>query len=46
MFKYFGRMVEKLRRIRIGSLDLGPLRPGEFRRLTPHEVARLKKGSA
>mgnify|MGYP001046027943 CR=1 FL=1 len=46
MFKYFGRLVEKLRRVRIGFLELGPLRPGEFRHLTPQEVARLKKGSA
>jgi len=43
MFKHFGFLVEKLKRIRIGSLDLGPLKPGEFRYLTPREVERLKK---
>ena len=28
MFKHFGRLVEKLRRVRIGPLELGPLKPG------------------
>src|ERR1035438_9072554 len=32
MFKHFGLLVEKLKRIRIGPLDLGTLEPGEFRR--------------
>ncbi len=44
MFKHFGRMVEKLRRIRIGQLELGPLKPGEFRHLTPQEVRRFADG--
>jgi 23S rRNA pseudouridine2605 synthase len=43
MFKNFGRLVEKLRRIRIGFLELGALRPGEFRHLKPAEVARFRK---
>jgi len=43
MFKHFGLLVEKLKRVRIGSLELGTLKPGEFRRLTPAEVERLKK---
>jgi 23S rRNA pseudouridine2605 synthase len=43
MFKHFGRLVEKLRRVRIGFLELGPLKPGEFRHLTPAEVARFRK---
>src|SRR5262249_20216439 len=38
MFKNFGRLVEKLRRVRIGFFELGALRPGEFRYLTPAEV--------
>ena len=42
MFKNFGRLVEKLRRVRIGFLELGALRPGEFRQLTPGEVARFR----
>ena len=43
MFKHFGRLVEKLRRVRIGFLELGSLRPGKFRHLTPGEVARFRK---
>jgi 23S rRNA pseudouridine2605 synthase len=43
MFKNFGRLVEKLRRVRIGFLELGPLRPGKFRHLTPAEVRRFRK---
>ncbi len=43
MFKNFGRLVEKLRRVRIGFLELGSLRPGKFRHLTPAEVARFRK---
>ncbi len=43
MFKNFGRLVEKLRRVRIGFLELGALRPGEFRHLKPAEVARFRK---
>jgi 23S rRNA pseudouridine2605 synthase len=43
MFKNFGRLVEKLRRVRIGFLELGALRPGEFRHLSAAEVARFRK---
>jgi len=43
MFKHFGRLVEKLRRVRIGFLELGALRPGEFRHLTPGELVRFRK---
>ena len=43
MFKHFGRLVEKLRRVKIGPIDLGPLKPGEFRHLTMEEVAKLKR---
>jgi 23S rRNA pseudouridine2605 synthase len=43
MFKYFGRLVEKLKRVRIGFLELGPIEPGKFRHLTPAEVARFRK---
>jgi len=43
MFKHFGRLVEKLKRIRIGFLDLGPLKPGEFRYLSHEEVERFRK---
>jgi 23S rRNA pseudouridine2605 synthase len=43
MFKNFGRLVEKLKRVRIGFLELGALDPGKFRHLTPAEVARFRK---
>ncbi len=41
MFRHFGRLVEKLRRVRIGPLELGSLKPSQFRSLTVGEVARL-----
>jgi 23S rRNA pseudouridine2605 synthase len=43
MFKHFGRLVEKLRRVKVGFLELGSLRPGEFRHLAAQEVARFRK---
>jgi len=43
MFKHFGRLVEKLRRVKIGFLELGAMPPGEFSHLTPGEVARFRK---
>jgi 23S rRNA pseudouridine2605 synthase len=43
MFKHFGRLVEKLKRVRIGFLDLGALKPGQFRYLEPVEVERFKR---
>jgi 23S rRNA pseudouridine2605 synthase len=46
MFKHFGRLVEKLRRVKIGPIDLGPLKPGDFRHLTIEEVAKLKRAVA
>jgi 23S rRNA pseudouridine2605 synthase len=46
MFKHFGHLVEKLRRIRIGSVDLGSLKTGEFRYLEPEEVGKLMKMAA
>lgn len=36
-----GHPVEKLKRVRIGPLDLGDLREGHFRQLAPSEVAKL-----
>jgi 23S rRNA pseudouridine2605 synthase len=46
MFKHFGYLVEKLKRIKIGPVELGPLKPGEFRHLTPLEVERLRRAAA
>jgi len=31
MFKHFGRLVEKLKRVKIGPLNLGTLKPGGYR---------------
>jgi 23S rRNA pseudouridine2605 synthase len=43
MFKHCGRLVEKLKRVRIGFLELGPLKPGEFRHLSIEEVERFRR---
>lgn len=43
MFKHFGHLVEKLRRVRIGPVELGPMKPGQFRYLAADEVDRLKR---
>ena len=42
MFKHFGRLVEKLRRVKIGFLELD-VAPGSYRPLTPKEVERFRK---
>jgi len=42
MFKHFGLLVEKLKRVRIGPLELGALKPGEFRHLSEDEIRKLK----
>ena len=42
MFKHFGLLVEKLRRVRIAFLKLD-VAPGEFRHLTPEEVAKFRR---
>ena len=38
-----GREVLELRRVRMGTLRLGELGPGQVRRLTPIEVQRLRE---
>jgi 23S rRNA pseudouridine2605 synthase len=43
MFKHFGVLVEKLRRVRIGPIELGSLKPGEFRHLTEEEIRKLRR---
>ena len=42
MFKHFGRLVEKLRRVKIAFLDLD-LAPGRYRTLTSRETERFRK---
>ncbi len=46
MFKHCGRLVEKLKRVKIGFLELGSLKPGEFRYLTAPEVDRFRRVAA
>jgi 23S rRNA pseudouridine2605 synthase len=41
MFEAIGHHVEKIKRVRYGPLELD-VHPGEFRRLSPAEVTRLK----
>jgi len=41
MFEEIGHHVEKIKRVRYGPLELD-VHPGEFRKLKPEEVARLK----
>jgi 23S rRNA pseudouridine2605 synthase len=41
MFEEVGHHVEKIKRVRYGPLELD-VHPGEFRRLTPQEVARVR----
>jgi len=43
MFKYLGRLVEKLKRVKIGPLELGPLKPGEYRYVSADELEQLRK---
>jgi 23S rRNA pseudouridine2605 synthase len=43
MFKHLGFLVEKLKRVKIGFLELGSLKPGAYRTLTNPEVARFRK---
>jgi 23S rRNA pseudouridine2605 synthase len=43
MFKHFGLLVEKLKRVRIGPIDMGRLKPGQFRHLEEEEVQKLKR---
>src|SRR6185369_16410997 len=43
MFQAIGHPVEKLRRVRIGTLEDEKLRSGQWRFLTEHEVAQFKR---
>jgi 23S rRNA pseudouridine2605 synthase len=45
MFKHFGFLVEKLKRVRIGPVELGPLKPGRFRYLTEEEIRKLGRAT-
>jgi 23S rRNA pseudouridine2604 synthase len=43
MCEYFGYRVEKLVRVRIMNIELGDLKPGEYREVTDLEYAELQK---
>ena len=45
MLQRLGHRVQKLKRIAIGPIRDRTLKPGEWRRLTPDEVRRLREGS-
>lgn len=42
LFDHFGYEVKELQRIRIGSIELGELKVGQYRRLEPAEVRKLE----
>lgn len=44
MMKQMGLKVENLRRIQIGTIAIGDLKPGKWRVLQPGEIASLTKG--
>lgn len=46
MCEAIGHPVVRLRRVRIGPITAARLKPGEFRELTPGEVAALKRTAA
>jgi 16S rRNA U516 pseudouridylate synthase RsuA-like enzyme len=43
MFEALGYFVEKLNRVRIGNVELGPLAPGEIRPLMRTEIIKLRR---
>jgi 23S rRNA pseudouridine2605 synthase len=43
MCEQVGHPVKRLERVRLGPVELGDLRPGEFRRLTDEELAELER---
>ncbi len=45
MFKHFGFLVEKLKRVRIGPIELGPLKAGQFRYLNEDEIQKLERAT-
>ena len=43
MLEQIGHPVLKLKRIRINGIELGNLKPGEYRYLRPEEISKMKK---
>jgi 23S rRNA pseudouridine2605 synthase len=46
MLAKVGHKVRELTRVKIGTLEVGRLKPGEFRLLSPREVSELRKSIA
>jgi 23S rRNA pseudouridine2605 synthase len=44
-FSMFGNPISKMKRVRLGSVTLGNLPPGEFRQLTDEELRRVYKSA-
>ncbi len=45
IFSYFGYDVKQLIRVRIGCIELGDLKPGEYRQMTKDEIDALLSGN-
>jgi 23S rRNA pseudouridine2605 synthase len=43
MFRHFGKLVEKLRRVQIGPIVLRGLRPGDYRLLNLEEIRKFRR---
>jgi pseudouridine synthase len=43
MFRSFGVLVEKLRRVKIGFLELTGLKPGDWRYLSDREIEKFRR---
>lgn len=43
MFRHFGKLVEKLRRVQIGPIDIKGIRPGEYRLLSLKEIRTFRR---
>ncbi len=43
MFRFFGKLVEKLRRVSIGPIDIKGIRAGEYRLLNVQEIRRFRR---
>jgi 23S rRNA pseudouridine2605 synthase len=46
MLERVGHQVIRLMRIRIGGLEMGPLKPGAYRRITPEEIDKIRRSAA
>ena len=42
IFEFIGHEVTRIKRIAFGPLELGQMQPGQFRHLTPDEIAKIR----